>query len=120
MRDNIYCGSKDVPKNKVRGTMQQCAEKGEIRYYGIKKIDPLLANSITKKKKNTAVKVWIKLVAAKSKVANYKSKVTNEKDQKKKKEYQDILKEAIINMENLRKEFRQLQAEEEKTKNRKR
>ena len=34
-----YCGAGDVPKGAKRGTMRECAEKKQIRYYGIKKID---------------------------------------------------------------------------------
>jgi len=34
-----YCGSKSVPKNKVRGTMKECADSNQVRYWGVKKID---------------------------------------------------------------------------------
>ena len=36
---NIYCGAKDVPKNKKRGGMKECSDKRQIRYWGIKKAD---------------------------------------------------------------------------------
>lgn len=34
-----YCGIGDPPKNHKRGSMVDCAKSGQIRYYGIKKID---------------------------------------------------------------------------------
>jgi hypothetical protein len=36
---DIYCGVKSVPKNKKLGTMKQCTEKKQVRYFGIKKVD---------------------------------------------------------------------------------
>ena len=36
---DIYCGAKKVPKNKKLGSMVECAEKGQVSYWGIKKID---------------------------------------------------------------------------------
>jgi hypothetical protein len=39
MSDDIFCGAGKVPKNKRRGTMQECIEKNQFRYWGIKKID---------------------------------------------------------------------------------
>lgn len=35
-----YCGIGDPKKGQKRGSMRECAEKGQIRYYGIHKIDP--------------------------------------------------------------------------------
>lgn len=35
-----YCGVGKVPKGAVRGSAKQCAEQGQVRYWGIKKIDP--------------------------------------------------------------------------------
>jgi hypothetical protein len=35
----IFCGIGKMPKKSRRGTMRECAEKGQIRYYGIKKVD---------------------------------------------------------------------------------
>lgn len=37
---NIYCGIKNVPKGKKLGTLQQCLNNQQVRYYGIKKIKP--------------------------------------------------------------------------------
>jgi hypothetical protein len=48
---NIYCGSKKVPKNKRLGSMIECAEKGQVSYWGLKKIDTRIMENIKTKKK---------------------------------------------------------------------
>lgn len=35
-----YCGiKKKIPKGKHRGSMKECVKKGEVRYYGLHKVD---------------------------------------------------------------------------------
>jgi hypothetical protein len=47
-----YCGYDDkVPKGKKRGTMSECAETGQIRYFGKKLIDSRTAAGAANKKK---------------------------------------------------------------------
>ena len=88
---DIYCGSKkDIPKGKKRGSMKQCAELGEVRYYGIKKIDQKLVDAVDDaKKKNTSAtnklaskkksleENYIKLIG---KIKKVKDKLAVEKD----------------------------------------
>jgi len=40
--ENKFCGVGKVPKGKTRGSMIDCVKKSQIRYYGLKKIDPTL------------------------------------------------------------------------------
>ena len=56
-----YCGIGDVPKGHKRGTMRECAEKKQIRYYGIKKIDSKTLD--LSKKKNVIPETREKLFA---------------------------------------------------------
>ena len=51
MSSGIYCSIGDVPKNKHRGTMKECVEKKQVRYYGIKKVDKILLATLNKEKK---------------------------------------------------------------------
>ena len=44
-----YCGVKTVPKNRRRGTMDECYTNGEIRYYGLNKIDSKVIENKKKK-----------------------------------------------------------------------
>jgi hypothetical protein len=41
---NIYCDVDDLPKGYRYGTMKECALKGEIGLYGLKKIDNITKN----------------------------------------------------------------------------
>jgi molecular chaperone GrpE (heat shock protein) len=100
---NIYCGSKkEVPKGKVRGSMVQCAERGEIRFFGINKIDQVTADKYLEKRKakrGEATKLKAEATKLKKekeelqesyvknvgKLKNLKSKIEFEKDKKQKK-----------------------------------
>jgi hypothetical protein len=46
---DIYCGIGKPPKGKQLGTMRQCAEHGQVRLYGIKKIDPKTLDLVKQK-----------------------------------------------------------------------
>ena len=48
---DIYCGSRKVPKNKRLGSMIECAEKGQVSYWGLKKIDTRIMDNVKTKKK---------------------------------------------------------------------
>lgn len=50
MSSKIYCDVGDVPKGKKRGSMVECAEKGQIKYYGEKKVDKKIIDSVIKRK----------------------------------------------------------------------
>ena len=39
-----YCGIGKIPKTQRKGTMKECAEKKQVRLYGLYKIDPQLVN----------------------------------------------------------------------------
>ena len=55
--NNIYCGASTiVPKNKQRGTMKECYDLNQVRYWGIKKIDNKILNSTSKKKRKENTK----------------------------------------------------------------
>ena len=51
MSDDIYCGIGKPPKGKKIGSMKECAEMGQVRYYGIKKVDKKLIDNILNEKK---------------------------------------------------------------------
>ena len=50
---SVYCGIDEVPKGKKRGTLEECTAAGQLRYYGIKKID---AKKVAKTKAETKSK----------------------------------------------------------------
>jgi hypothetical protein len=51
MSTKVYCGCKETPRNKKKGTMSECAKKSQIRLYGLNKIDPKLLIKDGKPKK---------------------------------------------------------------------
>ena len=47
----IFCGiTQPIPKGYKLGSMKECLENKQVRYYGLKKIDNKLAESINDKK----------------------------------------------------------------------
>lgn len=94
MVSKAYCGIGKVPKNKKRGSMKECAEQGQIRYYGLKKIDKRLAENAAKLKKlkdiapekinQKIMKLTIEYATLLGKIRGVKTKIEGEKDKKKK------------------------------------
>ena len=46
-----YCGIRNPPKNRVRGTSQQCINSGQARYYGIMSVENEINRILADKKK---------------------------------------------------------------------
>jgi len=56
--NKIYCDVGEVPKGKRRGSMKECAELGQVRYYGEKKMDKKMVSvavELKNAKKNKSV-----------------------------------------------------------------
>ena len=105
MSKKIYCSIGAVPKGQKLGSMQQCAEKKQIRYYGIKKIDQKLLEAIKKgsKAKESRDKLAIKMVGLRGKISKLNKQIPTEKDKKEK--------------EKLKKEVEKIKADLEETSN---
>ncbi len=102
---DIYCGIKKMRKGSRRGSMRECAEKGEVRYYGVKKIDSKIleiakAPSKARNELNTVEKVRMKIIQTKGKMR----KVINDMELKKNKEDSKKMKELKKDMDELKKE----------------
>jgi len=82
MSQKIYCGIKNVPKGYKLGTMQECLEKNQVRYWGLNKIDPKLLESTKKSKKSTLTRdsVAIKMVGLRGKVSRLTKQFENAKN----------------------------------------
>jgi len=64
--DGVYCGPGKIPKGKKLGTAKQCIQNKQLRYWGVKKVDPTLLQGINdeitaEKAKNASVKAKLKL-----------------------------------------------------------
>jgi hypothetical protein len=86
----IYCDIGDVPKGSTRGSMTQCAEKGQIKYYGAKKVDKKILDSVLDKKNSkkgnndkqlNALK--IEMAGQIGKISKLKKELKDEDDDKK-------------------------------------
>ena len=75
-----YCGARKVPKNRVRGTSEQCIKSGQARYYGIMSVE----NSINQ------------FLAEKKKLANEKAKIRRQNANDKKKDAVIKIKQANV------------------------
>ncbi len=82
----IFCAAGQVPKGKRRGTMRECAQRNQIRYWGVKKIDPrILEDSIKLNKYGGRDKVQAKLVGLRAKLKKLKMVHSAEKNESSKK-----------------------------------
>lgn len=80
-----YCGIHKVPKGKKTGTMKECMDIGQIRKYGLQKIDPRTLQSkklsaATKVDQNVRDRLIKKLVSARGKINRYKGRYETTKD----------------------------------------
>ena len=82
----INCGIGELKKGERRGTMKECADKGQVRYYGLKKIDSRILNASKKINKNLKSRNQLlkKIMSLKAKILSYKKKIKEEKDSNKK------------------------------------
>lgn len=91
---DIYCGAKNVPKGKRLGSMKECVEKKQISYYGVKKVDSRLLETLRNPKKGKDAKgnkMSLEKVAGErgtlqAKVKKIGKQIDAEKNAKKKKE----------------------------------
>lgn len=114
MKD-YYCGVREVPKNRRRGTMKECVEDGEIRYFGVKKVDPkMIKLAGSKKKKVTAAKMLPKVTSLDAKERRLKEDIKYEKDKKKKKELTKELDKISKERKEVRTKYNELLRKEEK------
>jgi hypothetical protein len=89
-----YCGVGKMPKGYRRGTMRECVDMKQIRYYGLKKVDSRLIESSknTQNIENERKKLVIKRIKAKAKIKGMIADIKTEKDIDKKNK---MKKEAI-------------------------
>jgi len=91
-----YCGVNDPPKKHRRGTVQECLEKGQIRYYGIQKVSKEDVTKTAEKKADPVTRTKLLLLLSKQKglISRNKGRYEGAKDKDKKVEYYKIWQEA--------------------------
>lgn len=92
----VYCGIGQMPKKMRLGSMKECAEKKQIRYYGVKKIDAKLLKLAQgkKEKKLTRDGAMLQLAKFRGKFKNLQGKLQATK----KKEDKDEVQKEIANV----------------------
>ncbi len=103
----VYCGVDKVPKGKKRGTMKDCAIAGQIRYYGLKKIDSRLVEHAKSAKRGSAkLNTLIEQKAAiKGKINFITKSFKAEKDPAKKKQLNEQYKKLVVELKKLNAEI---------------
>lgn len=107
MSKKVYCSVGPVPKNHKLGTMKECAEKKQVRYYGIKKIDPKLLEAVKKGsvKAESRDKLMIQLARLGNKANKLKKDMAIEKDQRKKDKMKAELDKILVELKEVREKF---------------
>jgi hypothetical protein len=84
--EKIYCGCGKIPKGYKKGSMSQCVEMGQVRLYGLYKINPKLLEK-TKPKEKMLTEKDLALIIGKLRGAKIKleRELKGEKDAQKKK-----------------------------------
>lgn len=98
MAKKTYCSIGKVPKGQKLGSMKECLDKNQVRYWGVKKIDPKLLE-LGKKKKDSIEsleKLYIKLVTLRGRIKGINKKLADEKDKKEK----DKLNKELLDTKN--------------------
>lgn len=118
MSKKIYCGIGTIPKGSRLGSMKECADMNQIRYYGIKKIDPKLIESITGTKINNKKReqLFREITRNKGKIKRLKEKIATlkDKDKDKKSGLQNNLEKLVIETNKLSKQFQDLERNSQK------
>ena len=80
----IYCGIGKMPKNYKIGNMKECAETGQVRLYGLKKIDPRILEAAKKNRKGRESRdsIILKIATLRGKIRGMNKKIDFEKNKK--------------------------------------
>jgi hypothetical protein len=115
---DIYCGVGKVPKGKSLGSMAECAEKSQIRYYGLKKIDPRIIEAVKNKKAKpvTRDKLLVKHTELHCKQKKMAGLIEKEKDKTKKAKIEKDLKKTTLQLKDVVKNLKLIDARKNKAK----
>jgi hypothetical protein len=96
----VFCGITDpIPKGFRLGSMKECLDKGQVRYYGIKKIDNKVIEAANKKPE-TEADLQVKAAGFRGKLTKLKrdlDKTDNPAEKQKiKTEYEEIRKQLLV------------------------
>lgn len=115
MSKTAYCGiNKTLTKKQRRGSMKECAEMGQVRYWGLYKIDSKTAFAGRNKKsqeKAQKTRMLTQFSSLKGKMLRLKKDIPYEKDPKKKKEMKEAYRKMAVESKELAIKLNQMQRE---------
>jgi hypothetical protein len=116
----IYCGIGEVPKKSKRGSMEECVKLKQVRYYGLKKVDPRLINYGIEIQKGKATRAELskKKAGLSGKIKKYMKMIIKEKknnNEKKKKELIVVAKKMVEKLAVIEKKIKKIQDKEKKS-----
>ena len=115
MSKKIYCGIGQIPKGARLGSMKECADRNQIRYYGIKKIDPKLVEAIQKSKEpSDRDQIFKDITKYKGKIKRIKDKIAGTKDKTVKNKLQKELEKIVEDTNKLIKQFNEIEKRRQK------
>lgn len=103
----IFCGiTQPIPKGYKLGSMKECLEQKQVRYYGLKKIDNKLVESMNNNK-STKLELISKMSSLRGKIDRLKKEIDASKNTNEKKklidDFQTARKEILMLNEKLQK-----------------
>ncbi len=104
---DIYCGAKKVPKNKKLGSMVECAEKGQVMYWGVKKIDNRVLENVQGQKKVSLDKARTNKIKLDTRLKKMVKDLENAKDKEKKQTLKKNIEKTKKELEKATKEFKE-------------
>lgn len=111
-KKEVTCGITPLKKNQRYGTMKECADKNQVRRYGLYKADSRVveANKTAKKtnKENSRQTLMIKIVTVRGPINKINKDLPYEKNASKKKEMEKKLVELKKELTGLTKLFKEV------------
>jgi hypothetical protein len=103
----VFCGiTQPIPKGYKLGSMKECLEHKQVRYYGLKKIDSKLVESMNDNKA-TKLEIISKMASLRGKIDRLKKEIDASKNANEKKkmidDFQTARKEILLLNEKLQK-----------------
>lgn len=95
----VFCGITDpIPKGYRLGSMKECLEKNQVRYYGLKKIDNKLIEA-SNKKPETEAELQVKAAGFRGKLTKLKrdlDKTDDDAEKKRIKEEYEVIRKQLV------------------------
>lgn len=106
-----YCGVGKVPSKGKRGTMKECVLSGQVRYYGVKKIDQKLLEYAKQAKKSatTRTELLSEKIKIQGRLKALKRKHQGEKDPQEKKKINEEYKTLVTQFKKITSKLRDIE-----------